>query len=157
MINIQQMEFVAHDRLIYVKDRIPFIGYPKAMRQMIVSQLLTLCLMLSLTASALVAGVVQGRADTRSGPLTAIVICDAHGGTSTILVDEAGNRVDPKGHCGLVPCQDCLTMVAAFTPPVYTGPSLKLDARFERLTVVSASVRTRPAVFKLARAPPIEV
>ncbi|MCB1346259.1 MAG: hypothetical protein KDK09_13665 [Rhodobacteraceae bacterium] len=127
------------------------------MRQMIVSKLLTLCLMLSLTASTLIAGVVQGRADTAIGPLTAIVICDTHGGTSTILVDEAGNRVDPNRHCGLVPCRDCLTIVAAFTPPVHTGPSLTLDARFERLTVFTASVRTRPAVFKPARAPPIEV
>ncbi len=37
-----------------------------------------------------------------------MVICASDGGTSTILVDSAGDPVEPREQCPAAPCDDCL-------------------------------------------------
>ncbi len=45
-----------------------------------------------------------------------IVICDADGGTETIMVDRDGNPIEPRKSCPSFSCDDCLPPQAAALP-----------------------------------------
>ncbi|WP_417588128.1 DUF2946 family protein [Pararhodobacter oceanensis] len=121
------------------------------------SFLVALCTSLSLIASSAVIGVAQGRSDPRHDQLTEMVICDREGGTSTIYVDDAGNRADPDQHCDLLPCRDCLSAVAFFTPPLVSAPAALRFAAPAHDALQHDSIPVRAPVFHPARAPPTEV
>ncbi|MCB1405352.1 MAG: hypothetical protein KDK01_03600 [Rhodobacteraceae bacterium] len=127
------------------------------MRDRIPSFFLTLCLTLSMLAGAVVTGVAQGRPDPWRGSLTEMIICDTQGGTSVILVDAAGNRADPEGHCDGLPCQACLSTVVFFNTPVASGPVLDRVMRPVHVTALPVGGALPRSFHKSARAPPSEV
>lgn len=121
------------------------------------SYLVALCTALSLIASSAVIGVAQGRSDPQHSQLTEMVICDQQGGTSTIYVDADGNRADPDAHCTLLPCSDCLSAVAFFTPPLGLALAALSFAAPAYDALQHDRIPAQAAVFRPARAPPFEV
>ena len=131
--------------------------YVGRMRERFASYLLTLCLVLSMTAGSVIAGMAQGRAQLASAPRLDLVICDTDGGTSVITVDRFGNPVDPEDHCDDRLCDHCLSTVTFDLPPVTAGLTAEPTAVHARVVARHFQLPSYTAFFAAARGPPVKV
>ncbi|HHZ10678.1 MAG TPA: hypothetical protein GX405_18065 [Rhizobiales bacterium] len=104
-------------------------------------------------ADALHVAAMSGRAADR------IVICAADGGASTILVDSAGNPVDPEKQSPAARCDDCLpTQVNAIPVSIFAlavglrvgSPASQSPLRPTEMSRISSNAARAPPTREIA-------
>lgn len=91
--------------------------YVGVMKARTIPLLTSILLALSLILGGAERGIAKTDLMTATAELTRLVIC-ADGGTTTILIDAAGNPVDPDQKCQRHHCAECLGSASGTLPTV---------------------------------------
>jgi hypothetical protein len=138
--------------LTQIKAWVGRLGLTASMRTRIIPLLTTLTLALAMVFGAVAQGMAQATA--LRGPVFEMVICSAEGGESVIVIDAAGNRVEPDQHCPPTHCRDCL--VSTVSAPVDISVTARFEPSFtdEPMLVSFFVIAQRRFAFQTARGPP---